>query len=260
MPYESPTPDLAVNHYGRVLEITLDRAAKRNALNQAMCEGILALVEAAQNDPTVGAILLRAKGEVFCAGMDLGDARAENAVERTASHARLFRMGEWSTKPIVCAVSGPALGGGLGLVANAHVAICAHGSTFGLTEIRIGMWPFAIYRALELCLGPRRTLELALSSKIFNTPEAFGWGLVSEVVPPFELDDRAEAIAAALANASAETIARGMAFAAAQRMLTGEDAMALALEKRAQQFASPDFAEGVAAFEQKRSPRWPSNQ
>jgi enoyl-CoA hydratase/carnithine racemase len=260
MNYPSPTPELETTLHNRVLEITLNRPAKRNALNQSMCEGLVALCGQANADPAVGALLWKAKGNVFCAGMDLEDARANDAAARTAVHRKLFRLGETMHKPIVCAVNGPALGGGLGLVANAHIAICSHGSTFGLTEIRIGMWPFAIYRSLELCFGPRRTLELALSSKIFNTPEAFSWGLISEVVPPFELEDRAEAIAGALANASAETISRGMQFAAEQRPLSSEDAMGLAMEKRALHFASADFAEGAAAFAEKRPPRWPSNQ
>jgi enoyl-CoA hydratase/carnithine racemase len=250
----SPTPSLEVAQYGRVLEITLNRPDKRNALSHDMCAGLVSLCEEA--DASVGAIVWKAKGQVFCSGMDLEDA----TTGATEIHGRLFTLGQRLRKPIIAAVGGPALGGGLGLVANAHLAVAAHGAQFGLTEIRVGMWPFVIYPAIERVFGPRRTLELALSSKIFNTPEAMAWGLISEVVPPIELDDRVDAIANTLANASSETLARGMGFVAELPGKALHEQIALALDVRAKQFASADFAEGVRAFQEKRPPVWPSNQ
>lgn len=250
----SPTPSLEVAQYGRVLEITLNRPDKRNALSHDMCAGLVSLCE--DTDASVGAIVWKSKGAVFCSGMDLEDA----TIGATEIHGRLFTLGQRVRKPIIAAIGGPALGGGLGLVANSHIAVAAHGAQFGLTEIRVGMWPFVIYPAIERVFGPRRTLELALSSKIFNTPEAMAWGLIAEVVPPVELDDRVDAIANALANASAETIARGLGFVAALPGQPLNEQIALALNVRAEQFSSRDFAEGVKAFQEKRPPLWPSNQ
>lgn len=249
----SPTPSLEVAQYGRVLEITLNRPEKRNALSHDMCAGLVDLCEG--GDASVGAIVWKAKGAVFCSGMDLEDA----TTGATEIHGKLFTLGQRVRKPIIAAIGGPALGGGLGLVANSHIAIAAHGAQFGLTEIRVGMWPFVIYPAIERVFGARRTLELSLSSKIFNTPEAMAWGLISEVVPPIELDDRVDAIANTLANASSETIARGMAYVAALPGKAIEEQIALALQIRAEQFASADFAEGVKAFQEKRPAVWPSN-
>jgi len=244
-----------VEKQGRVLEITLARPDKRNALNREMCEAIVAACEAAEADPGIGAIYWRSEGPVFCAGMDLEEAAAES----TEIHGRLFSLGGRLKKPIVCTVQGPALAGGLGLVANAHVVVAAHGTSFGLTEIRIGMWPFAIYRAVEQAIGSRRTLELTLTSKIFNTPEALAWGLIQEVVPPFELEERGETLSQMLANSSTETMMRGLQFVADSRNLTDAEAMQLALSRRAGQFASLDYEEGVKAFREKRAPRWPSH-
>lgn len=249
---------ILVERQGRVLELTLAWPEKRNALSQDMCEEIVQACEAAEEDAAVGAILWKAQGTMFCAGMNLDEALGPDAVGATEIHTRLFSLGARLSKPIVCAVNGPALGGGLGLVANAHIAVCSHGASFGLPEIRIGMWPYTIWAAVERVLGERRTLELALSSKIFNTPEAFQWGLVHEVVPPFELDDRVEAIAGALAQASTETIQRGMRFVQARRGLGVEASGALALTMREENFKSLDFEEGVKALREKRAPRWPS--
>lgn len=253
------SPFLDIERRGRVLEITLNRPDKRNALNREMCEELVSHCEAADTDDGIGAILWRSTGAIFCSGMDLEEATSADVAAATEIHGRLFSLGSRLHKPIVCAVQGPALAGGLGLVANAHLAIAAHGTTFGLTEIRIGMWPFAIYRAIEKALGQRRTLELTLSSKIFNTPEALAWGLVQEVVPPFELDERAEAISQAIGNASASTVQLGMSYVQQSEGLDDAAAMALALRMRADCFASLDFEEGVKAFREKRAPRWPSH-
>ena len=96
--------------------------------------------------------------------------------------------------------------GGLALLANAHVVVAAQGSSFGLTDIREGIWNEALYRAVAGAIGERRTRELSLTGRIFSTPDALAWGLVHLVAPAFELDDRATEIATALANASPHAI------------------------------------------------------
>lgn len=241
---------------GRVLRLTLNRADKRNALNSEVCRTLAEAAEGAEEDAGIGAILLDARGEVFCAGMDLDEASEPDAQDRTAIHERLFTLGVRLRKPLVAAVNGPALGGGLGLVANAHLVVASHGTSFGLTEIRIGMWPFVVWRAVAIAIGERRTTGLALTGRIFSVNEAMQWGLVSEVTPPFELDDRATAIAIHLAESSPQAIRLGLEFVHASRGLDTTSAGRLALKARAEAFASDDFAEGVRAFREKRKPQW----
>ncbi|HYZ85850.1 MAG TPA: enoyl-CoA hydratase/isomerase family protein [Bryobacteraceae bacterium] len=254
------TQSLRVEQDGRLLHLTLNRAEKRNALNEELCYGIVGTIEHAQQDRHVGAVLLDAEGPVFCAGMDLDEAAADDAPVRTAIHEKLFSMWHWSRKPIIAAVGGPALGGGVGLVANAHITIAAQGVTFGLTEIRLGLWPLLIYRAMVAAIGERRALELSLTGRIFDLNQAVQWGLVHEVAPAFELEDRAMAVAHAVANASAEAVARGMEFAHSVREIDLEAALKLALQIRSELFKSADFREGVAAFREKRAPNWPSHR
>ena len=184
---------LRIEQDGRLCRIALAQADKRNVLDAAACHELLrVLTEAAANNST-GAILIEADGPVFCAGAEPED-------------DALFTIGRRISKPVVAAVQGVAISGGLALVANAHVVVAAQGTSFGFTSIRDGKWPEAVFRAVASAVGQRRALELGLTGRVFSTPEALAWGLVHHVAPAFELDDRATEIATALANASPEAL------------------------------------------------------
>ncbi len=248
--------NLQISVEKRVLRVILDRFDKRNALTLEMCSDLAETIERAENDPAVGAVLLAARGDVFCAGMDLDEAVAGSSDEHAAVHERIFTFGARVTVPVVAAVGGPALGGGLGLVANAHVVVAVHGSSFGLTEIRLGMWPFVVFRAVARAIGERRALELSLTGRIVGTQEALAWGLAHEVAHAFEIEERASEIAAQVAGFSRDTVRRGMAFVRDSRDLDADAVSRLAAEARRPVFEGADFREGVAAFREKRQPRW----
>jgi enoyl-CoA hydratase/carnithine racemase len=184
---------LRIEQDGRLCRIALAAPEKRNMLDAKTCRDLLHELTSAAADEGTGAILLEADGPVFCAGTESDD-------------EDLFALGRGIVKPVVAAVQGMAISGGLALVANAHVVIAAQGTSFGLTNIRNGKWSDAIYRAVESAVGERRATELGLTGRVFSTPEALAWGLVHYAAPAFELDDRALEIATALANASPEAI------------------------------------------------------
>ncbi|HBY58403.1 MAG TPA: hypothetical protein DEH78_01190 [Solibacterales bacterium] len=250
--------ELLVAREERVLRLTLNRDEKRNALSAALCRELVNQCEGADTDASVGCVLLDAVGGVFCAGMDMSETTGPEAAAQTAIHERLFTLGLRMTKPLVVAVQGPALGGGVGLMAAAHVAVAAQGTSFALTEIRVGMWPFVIWRAIEAAVGERRAVALAMTGRQFSVQEALQWGLVHEVAPPVELDDRATEVAHRLSGASPETMRRGLEFVRRGRGMSKEESGRLAAMLRAEVFASADYREGVRAFQEKRAPRWPS--
>ena len=194
---------LRIEQDGRVSRITLAMPEKRNVLDAADCVDLLREITGAAADDSVGAILLEADGQVFCAG-----AEPENDA--------LFRIGRTITKPIVAAVQGVAISGGLALVANAHVAIAAQGTSFGLTEIRDSKWNEASFEALAQAVGRRRATELAITGRVFSAPEALAWGLIHYLAPAFELDDRATEIATALANANSSVLRQALGLRLAQ--------------------------------------------
>jgi enoyl-CoA hydratase/carnithine racemase len=242
---------------GRVLRLTLNRPDKRNALDADLCRALVEQFELVTRDHHVGAVLLTAKGKAFCAGMDLREIQeGTNTRQVNALHEQLFTTGVRIEKPIVAAVSGPALGGGTGLIANCHIVVASPGSTFGLTEIRLGLWPFLVFRAVSAALGERRTMELSLSGRIFEAAEARQMGLVHQIAENPET--RAAEIAQTIAEFSPTAIQNGMSFVQQVRGLGWDKAGEVARMVREDVFASEDFAEGVRAFLEKRPPKWPS--
>lgn len=189
---------LRVEQNRRVRRLTLARPASRNVLDAALATSLLRELTEAEADPETGAILLDADGEVFCGGLDF------NAAANLPGG--IFDFGARSHKPVVAAVKGVAISAGVALVANAQVAVAAHGSTFGLTDIREGRVHGGLLAAAAAALGVRRAKELALTGRIFSTNEALAWGLIHLAVPAFELDDRALTIAGALADAKPEAV------------------------------------------------------
>lgn len=184
---------LRIEQDGRLRRIALAAPEKRNVLDTAASRALLDELTEAADDPGTGAILLEADGQVFCAGADCED-------------DQLFTIRDRLSKPLIVAVKGVALSGGLAIVANAHVAVAAQGSSFGLIEIREGRWNERVFRAVARAIGERRALEAGMTGRIFSTQEALAWGLVHQVAPAFELDDRATEIGTAIANASPDAI------------------------------------------------------
>jgi enoyl-CoA hydratase/carnithine racemase len=247
---------LQISREGRVLHLALNRPERRNALNVDLCTALGAELEKAESDAGVGAILLSGNGKSFCAGMDLHEVMAPGGVDVNEVHERIFTAGIRMTKPLIAAVHGAALAGGTGLAANCHIVIAAEDATFGLTEIRIGLWPFVIFRTIVAALGQRRATELALTGRIFGAGEAHEYGLVHQVVGSGGLMQRAQEVAGAVAEASPTAIKAGLSFVRDARGKSWEEAGDLARRMRNDVFRSADFQEGIRAFQEKRPPRW----
>lgn len=250
--------NLLIEHKCRVLQLTLNRPEKRNALDFQLATGLVDAIQAAQSDDQVGAILITAAGKVFCSGMDLDEAHTVDPERLADVHEALFTMGVHSLKPIVIGVNGPAYGGGLGLVAQGHVVLASEGAAFSLSEIRVGLWPFLIYRSVEAALGPSRMLELSLCGRSFSAQDALRWSLVHQISPAAEVEERATSLARDLAKASPAAISAGMQYYRDSRDKSAAEAGALARRLRSTLMDSGDFAEGRLAFKEKREPRWPS--
>ena len=186
---------IEINREGRVLRVALNRPAQRNLLTAEMAAALVCAIEQAQSREAIGAILLVGRGDFFCYGGD-PDLPTE-----------FWTLGDRLVKPLVAAVQGAALSAGLTLVAHAHVALAAQGTTFGLFDIRNKTYPSGM-DAVARAIGSRRATELALTGRACSTPEALQMGLIHEVAPAFEYESRAESVAQLLAEADEQTVRR----------------------------------------------------
>lgn len=230
----------------RVRRLTLNRPEKRNALNLSLCEALIDALEAADADPAISTILLTANGKAFCAGMDLSEAGTADRAELNAVHERLFTIGTRLRKPLVAAVHGPALAGGIGLVANAHIVVASEQATFGLTEIRIALFPILIFRSVKAAMGERRTTELSLTGRIFTPPEAKDYGLIHEITP--DPQARAAEIATHLSQLDPRAIAHGLAYVNETRDKSWEAAGQIGRRIRSEALQNPAFKKAIHAF------------
>ena len=244
---------------GAVLTITLNRPEVFNAFNAALHAGLRAALEAA-GDPAVRAVVITGAGRGFCAGQDLKEFQEisgsiRDRLEQTYHpNIRLIRGLE---KPVIAAVNGPCAGAGLSLAAACDIRIAGDAATFVPGFIGIGLVPdsggsWFIHRLL----GFARAFEWMTSNRKLTAAEAHAWGLVSEVVEATQLAARV----AELAASYAEQPTRGIELT--KRLFDhAYDASLdeqLELEAELQQAATgtADFAEGVAAFLEKRAPRF----
>lgn len=244
----------------RVLRIALNRPEKRNALSLDLCRELVSTLDDADSDRRIGAVLLCGNGKSFCAGMDLTEAGTAHPAALSQIHEQLFTVQTRITKPIVAAVHGAALAGGMGLAANAHIVVASEDATFGLTEIRIGLWPFLIFPAVALAIGERRAVELALTGRIAGAREALNWGLAHQVVSGPKTESTASAIAKQLSESSSVALRSGLEYVQDTRGLNEADAGQIGRRIRDQVLQGDDFAEGLKAFLSKRAPIWPSTR
>lgn len=179
-----------------VRRITLNGPDQRNLIGPAFLDAIESALHAAQEDASVRAILLDTSATAFCSGWDLAAVAASADLQEHAQ--RVFAAPVIT--PLIAAVHGTVFGPGLGLLCMAHFAVAAHETRFACDDIRHGFRPRAVYPALARAVGERVAMDLALSGRLFSVNDALRFGLISEIAPAFEYDDRAEAIARHLAS------------------------------------------------------------
>jgi 2-(1,2-epoxy-1,2-dihydrophenyl)acetyl-CoA isomerase len=242
-----------------VATLTLNRPESLNALNATMRRELMAALKAIRRDDAVRAVVLTGEGRGFCSGADLRGGASERDVRRviTTEYNPLVRAIRELPKPAIAAVNGVAAGAGVSLALACDLVWAADEARFILAFVRIGLVPDSgSTRALVRALGRHRAAQLIFTGEPLSAAEAHAAGLVNAVVPLAELPDAVTKVAATLA--AGPTAAIGYA----KRLINNaEDASleaSLALEAGLQELAgrSDDHAEGVAAFAEKREPRF----
>jgi enoyl-CoA hydratase len=255
---ESSGSLVLVERRGRVLLLTLNRPEKLNALSKELLRQLAAALREAESDKGLGCAVLTGAGRAFSAGADISD-MLDRGVASYADPERLacWRAIETFAKPIIAAVNGYALGGGLELALLCDILIAAEGATFAAPEIKIGSFPGdGGTQRLPRLIGKSFAMQMVLTGEMVDAALAERKGLVSEVVAPERLLPRALGIAASIAEKSIAItpFAKKAVLAAFETGLPE----GLEIEHRltVEAFATEDRMEGLRAFAEKRPPRF----
>ncbi|PRX47236.1 methylglutaconyl-CoA hydratase [Prauserella shujinwangii] len=240
-----------------VATITLDSPHNRNALSAQLRRELAERLERALGDDTVRVLVLDHTGPVFCAGMDLKEARGSGAGDQGVNEFPAILERIWtSPKPVVATLRGPARAGGVGIVAAADIAVAVTDATFAFSEVRIGVIPAIISVTVLPRLAPRAAHELFLTGDTFDAEHAARIGLINAAVPAERLDTEVGRYVRSLALGGPK------ALAATKQLLQGDSAAAMPerfaamLATSAEFFAGEEGQEGITAFAEKRKPRW----
>lgn len=239
-----------------VVLVRLNRPEVRNALNLALRQELAETFRGFVGDQALRCVVLAGSGGSFSGGADIADMATLDAIAFYHRHTeRLWAAIADCPLPVIAAVEGYALGGGLELALHADIIVASPSSRMGQPEVRVGIMPGAAgTQRLTRALGKYRAMLLCLTGELIDGTQAAAMGLVSRLAEDRRVLDAALAIAGRIARMPPIAVAQIQ-----EVMLAGADAplaTALALERKAVQllFASQDKAEGMAAFLEKRTP------
>lgn len=246
-----------------VKTITLNRPDKRNALSPALIDELTQALHEAETCGC-GVVILTGAGSAFCAGLDmehLETVKAHTPAEHrldSENLARALRALYDFPKPVIAAVNGPAIAGGMALATIPDFTLAVPEAKFGYTEVRVGYVPAIVASFLMRQVGEKRTRELLLTGRLMKAREALDLGLVTEVVAPEELMRSARALAQTLLVNSPQAMqaVKQLLSKHARRRLDEE--LEDAIDVNAQARSTADFKEGVQAFLERRRACWPS--
>jgi enoyl-CoA hydratase len=254
--------DVQVTQDSQVLRLTIDREAKRNALSAEVMHTMLDAVRGVGADGDVRVVVIGSAGErIFCAGADLAvmadDATGLERHEGRGLLAGLVLAMRECPVPVVARIQGICLAGGIGLAAGCDVVLARESATFGMPEIDRGLWPFMVSALLARHVSPKHALDWMLTGDRFDARTAYSMGLVSRVFDDSSFDADVDSYIVKLAAAPPVAVRLGKA---AWVAATETTSLPLALEAMQAQLSllttTSDAAEGIAAFFDKRAPKW----
>ena len=255
-------PGVRSERDGGIATLTIDREAKRNALDRETLAALETALDAAAGDPEVRVIVLRGAGDrVFCAGADLAEIQGHESIEASRRHfdgvARVMLAMQRAGQPVIARVPGFALAGGFGLAVAADFTVASVDARFGLPEIGIGLLPLMVSAPIYRALGSRKALlDLVLTGRQIDAAEAMRLGLVSRVVAANELDGEIARLAASFVALSPAALRLGKEAVYTLCEMEYLTSMRYLREMIVLTSRTEDAQEGIQAFFEKRKPVW----
>lgn len=254
--------NILVEQKGHLQIITINRPNQLNALNKKTIEELNAALSSANNNSNTGVVILTGSGEkAFVAGADIkefADFSVDQGRELAAKGQELlFSFIENMTKPVIAAVNGFALGGGLELAMASHIRIASKNAKLGLPEVGLGVIPgYGGTQRLAQLVGKGKANEMIFTAGMISADEALTWGLVNHVCEAEELLDLAEKTAGKILNNSPLAIASAIRSVNALYSKGGQAGFDTEIDEFGKCFGTSDFKEGTGAFLEKRKPNF----
>ncbi|SEW11130.1 Enoyl-CoA hydratase/carnithine racemase [Cognatiyoonia koreensis] len=242
-----------------IAHLTLNMPEKLNALSDAMIARFHALLDKIADDPTVKVVIVSGAGKAFCAGHDLGEMRAKDAealkdlFDRCAA---LMLAIHALPQPIIAQVHGIATAAGCQLVATCDLAVAAEDTRFGVNGVNIGLFCSTPMVALTRNIGRKAAFEMLTTGRFISAEEAVTMGLVNKAVPPDMLQQKTRELAAMIAAKRTAAVKLGKETFYRQADMDVASAYEFAGDAMVRNMAIPDTQEGIAAFLEKRAPKW----
>ncbi len=243
-----------------VATVTLNDPDKRNMLSGSMLTEVVAAMEKARDSEEVRAVVLTGAGKVFCAGADLGGFASDTSLVEKHFGSDLFleyfRLMPRLGKPSLCALNGHVLAGGMGLALSCDLVIAKEGAAFGTPEINVGAFPYMIMAIIYRNVPRKKVNEMLLLGDRLSAEEAVAYGLANKVVPADEFDAAVADWAGRLASKSPLLMKLGHDAMYRQQDMAIDDGLEFLRSQLSLTFTTEDLREGVAAFFEKREPKW----
>ena len=245
-----------------VATVWLGNPGHLNALTDGMIVGLCEEFTALADDAECRAIVMRGRGGVFCAGRELRDVKALQAAGREAAatmYDYMEKMNEAiydSPHPVIAVVEKYALGIASMLVAWSDLALAEDGALLGYPEVHHGITPYGAIPTMLNTMSQKAMLDLLLTGRKVAAPEAVRLGLLTRSVPGDQLEAELDSVLADIFQGSAEAIRQSKRFARRCETLTYRQGIAAATERAIEGIGSPEMRSGIAAFVDKRKPKW----
>jgi len=242
--------------------ICLNRPARRNALNTELLNELRQSLAELEAHSEIRAVILTGEGKAFCSGLDLEELQQmhqksfEESLADSRRYADVLKQIYLYSKPVIAALNGPAIAGGCGLASVCDLVVAARSARLGYTEAKIGFVAAIVSYFLARNVGEKTARDLLFTARLVEPEEACRMGLVNEVVEDNELLSRVRELTRQLCANSAQSIRASKALLARIISPDLDEALDYACELNARSRSSADCIEGVAAFLEKRRPKW----
>lgn len=244
-----------------LLTLTLNRPEKKNALNPVLFNELAYALYYATYTRDIWAVVIEAKGDVFCAGADLkafsgATEETTSTVPQAKAEVVIGNVFNSLHKPCIAKVHAPVYAGGFLIICGCTHVVASSNATFSLPEVKRGLFPFQVMQSMLQIMPPRAVLDFCIRAKTANAAEAEKLGLVSKVVEPARLDEEVQALVDEIFQYSPSAIRLGLEAFECLKSTAPSEAHAYLKQMLGECIQTEDAAEGMKAFIEKRKPVW----